>query len=123
LVTAAARGDAGAVQALVLAADADEFPVLVYSTLGLARALAVNLRTEQGMLAVDLWLAECARDHPCSDTRAGAALVLAHEAVAVAESDSDMLDLAVGEYNQTCCASRIWFWCRLVRFRSRQAAR
>ena len=113
MVAAAARGDAGAVKALVWAADPDGFAVLVHCALTLARTLAGQLLTPQGMMGADLWLAETARGHPRSDTRAGAALILAHEAVVVAESAvvaaetgaGEMLDIAVGAYNAICLAA------------------
>lgn len=103
LVTAGLRSDGGTVKALLRAADPDEFAVLVACTLELARALAGQLLTPRGLLAADLWLAECARGHPCAETRLGAELVLAHEAVAAAEESGDMIDVAVGAYNAVCC--------------------
>lgn len=113
MVAAAVRGDAGTVKALVWAADPDGFAVLVHCALTLARTLAGQLLTAQGMMGADLWLAETARGHPCRDTRAGAELVLAHEAVVVAESAvvaaesgaGELLDIAVGAYNAVCLAA------------------
>jgi hypothetical protein len=105
LVVAALRGDPGTVRALLLAADPAQLANVVHCALTLARSLAAQLLTARGLIGCDLWLAEAARGHPCSNTRAGAALILAHEAVVVAESDGEMLDLAVGEYNALCCES------------------
>jgi hypothetical protein len=107
LVIAAMRGDAGTVRALLYAADPDESAVLVYSTLTLARTLAASLRTSQGMLAADLWLCECARDHPYRDTRLGAALILAHtmtaETASAGETFDELCEIGVGAYNEVCC--------------------
>ena len=99
LVTAAMRGDAGTIKALLRAADPDEFAELVHCTLTLVRSLAGQLLTPRGLLAADLWLAEAARGHPCAETGLGAELVLAH---AQTEFD-DMVEIAVGEYNRVCC--------------------
>jgi hypothetical protein len=111
LVVAALRGDAGTVRALLYAADPDGFAVLVHSTLTLARALAVQLRSPQGLMAADVWLAECARGHPCRDTRLGAALILAHamtcyppvETAVVAETFGEMFTIGAATYNEVCC--------------------
>jgi hypothetical protein len=110
LVSAAVRGDAGAVKALIYAADLDGFGALVHCTLTLVHTLAGQLLTPQGLIGADLWLAETARGHPCAETRAGAELVLAHEAVVAAEDDvvaascdaAELLGIAVGAYNAVC---------------------
>jgi hypothetical protein len=103
LVVAALRGDPGTVRALLLAADPAQLANVVHCALSLARSLAGQLLTPQGLIGADLWLAEAARGHPCRDTQLGAELVLAHEAVVVAEGFGELLDTAVGAYNALCC--------------------
>ena len=100
MVTAAMRGDAGTIKALLRAVDDSELATVVHCTLSLARALAGQLLTPRGLLAADLWLTECARGHPCADTRLGAQLVLAH-AQTVGEFD-DLVVIGIGSYNAVC---------------------
>lgn len=101
LVTAAVRGDPGTIKALLRAADPDEFATVVHTTLTLARTLAGQLLTPQGMMGADLWLTETARGHPCAETRLGAELVLAHSQT-VGEFD-EMVAIGIGSYNAVCC--------------------
>jgi hypothetical protein len=100
MVTAAVRGDAGTVKALLRAVDDDELATVVHTTLALARAVAGQLLTAAGMMGADLWLAEASRGHPCAETRLGAALVLAH-AQTVGEFD-ELVVIGVGAYNAVC---------------------
>ena len=100
MVTAAVRGDAGTVLALLRAVDDDELATVVHTTLALARAVAGQLLTPRGLMGADLWLAETARGHPCAETRLGAALVLAH-AQTVGEFD-ELVVIGVGAYNAVC---------------------
>jgi hypothetical protein len=103
MVTAAVRGDAGTVKALVWAADPDGFAVLVHATLTLARTLAGQLLTASGLMACDLWLAETARGHPCAETRLGAELALAHSQT-LGEFD-ELVVRGIGAYNAVCLAA------------------
>jgi hypothetical protein len=114
LVTAAVRGDAGAVRALLLAADLDGFGTLVHCTLTLARSLAVQLRSGQGLMACDVWLAECSRDeHRSRESRLGAQLVLAHamtqpppvETITSIETFGDVFNVGASTFNEVCASA------------------
>jgi hypothetical protein len=94
-------GDPGTVRALLLAADPGQLATVVHCALTLARTLAAGLHTPQGMLAADLWLAECARDHPCRDTRLGAELILAQGMTC--DPAGDLFEFGVAVYNAVCC--------------------
>jgi hypothetical protein len=113
LVTAALRGDVDAVRCVIDAYDVDEFVPAVHAALALARAIAVQLRSPQGLMGADVWLAECSRGHPCRDTRIAAELILAHaltvypqaETVAVAETFGPMFNIGASTFNEVCCVA------------------
>jgi hypothetical protein len=112
LVVAANRGDVAAVTAQLDDYDAvGEFVAALHATLALARALAVQLRSPQGLMACDAWLAETSREHPSRDTRIAAALILGHamtrypptETVTVAETYGEMYNVGASTFNAVCC--------------------
>ncbi len=111
LAGAAIRGDFGAIAAMLDAYDVDEFVAAMHATLALVRALALKLRSPQGLMACDVWLAETSREHPSRDTRIAAQLILGHaqtcypptETVTVAETFGEMFNVGAAVFNQACC--------------------
>jgi len=79
LVTAALRGDVDSVRFALDMCDVDEFVPTFHAGLALVRALALRLRSAEGLMSLDCWLAETSHDeHRSHDARLAARLLLGH---------------------------------------------
>jgi len=110
LVTAAIRGDVDTVRFALDMCDVDEFVPMFHASLALARALASRLRSPEGLMAVDVKLAEISRNHPSRDVRLAAQLILGHgqtcyppvETVTAAETFDHLYSIGADTFNAAC---------------------
>jgi hypothetical protein len=113
LVTAAIRGDVDTVRFALDMCDVDEFVPMFHASLALARALASRLRSPEGLMAVDVKLAEISRNHPSRDVRLAAQLILGHgqtcyppvETVTAAETFDHLYSIGADTFNAACRAA------------------
>ena len=112
IVTQVIRGDLDAVQRVLDAYDVDEFVPAMHASLALLRALALKLRSAEGLMAVDVWLAETSHDERRSrDSRIAAQRVLGHagtcyppvETITAAETFADLYSIGASTFNAACC--------------------
>ncbi len=111
LVVAAIRGDDDAVRFALDMCDADEFVPMFHASLALLRALASRLRSAEGLMAVDVKLAEISREHRNRDTCLAAQLILGHartcyppiETITAAETFDNFYSIGASTFNDACC--------------------
>jgi hypothetical protein len=108
LVTAAVRDDFDSVRFMLDMCDVDEFVASMHATLALMRALALKLRSAEGLLALYLKLAETSHDeHRGRDSQLAAQLILGHaqtcepptETITAVETFADLHSIGVNTFN------------------------
>jgi hypothetical protein len=111
LVTAALRGDVDSVRCAIDMCDVDEWVPMFHASLAWLRAMASRLRSPEGLMALDVRVAEISRNHPNRDMRLATRLILGHaqtcsppkESITAAESFENFYSIGAHTFNAACC--------------------
>lgn len=112
LVTQGLRGDFDGVRYTLDPCDIDEFVPPFHASLTLVRGVASRLRSPEGLMAVDVWLAETSHDeHRSREARLAAQLILSHamttcyppdDETSTAAETFDLCSIGADNFNAVC---------------------